>query len=175
MMNYRLLLGLLGMGAWAAPVHVAVFNYVGLSRQLTTPAVEMARDAFRKAGIETVWTVCDFTRGGPKKCAQPGSGDIEMLIMPRMLVRPPDAEPGDIAGFAMAEGRQRAWAFYEPVTRLALASHRATWVVLGYVMVHEVGHVLGLKHQKKGFMRATLGVLDIDLALTKRLDVAGLR
>lgn len=68
-------------------IAIAVFNYAGAPHSVLAPAVETARMAYRAAGIETVWTICD-----PENCAPPFSVAgryLDLLVMPRLVGRMP--------------------------------------------------------------------------------------
>ena len=151
-------------------ISIAVFNYAGAPHSVLAPAVETARMAYRAAGIETVWTICD-----PENWAPPFSvADryLDLLVMPRLVGRMPGgAAQAHPAGYAMPDGpflRPRAYAFYDAVKRGADRTVRPISLVLGCVMIHETAHLLGLHHQSHGVMRANLETEDMDNVATGR-------
>jgi hypothetical protein len=148
-----------------ARMAVAVFNYAGAPHAVLTHAVETARMAYRAVGIETEWTVCDS-----ESCPQAPSADghyLELLVMPRLR----GSMPGRPAGYAAIGGpflRPRAYAFYDAVKSVADRTLRPASLVLGCVLVHETAHLLGLQHQSRGAMRASLDGGDMDSVATGR-------
>jgi hypothetical protein len=145
-------------------IAIAVFNYAGAPRSVIAPAVETARMAFRAAGIETIWTICD-----PEHCAPapPADGrNLDLLVMPRLRgALPGGSDRAHPAGYAMTGGpflRPRAYAFYDAVKSVADRTNRPMSLVLGCVLVHETAHLLGLQHRTHGAMRANLDAQDMD-------------
>lgn len=153
-----------------ARIVISVFNYAGAPHSVLAPAEETARMAYRAAGIETAWTICD-----PENCAPPFSVDgryLDLLVMPRLVGRlPGGAAQAHTAGYAMPNGpflRPRAYAFYDAVKSGADRTVRPMSLVLGCIMIHETAHLLGLHHQARGVMRANLEAEDMDNVTTGR-------
>ena len=76
MKSRKLMVTVIWLGAGAClsaqdRLTVAVFDYTGVPDAVMSPAVEMARNTFRVAGIETVWLVCPFSRAKPEGCTLP--------------------------------------------------------------------------------------------------------
>ena len=147
---------------------VAVFNYAGASDTVMTRAVETASREFRSAGVESRWVVC-----APQGCGQelPGAGLLQLFLMPRMRAAAADAVGGHPAGFAIVDKRSfcgRGYAFYDAVTEVADRTFRPVYIVLAGILVHESGHLLGLKHQAHGIMRPNLEAEDMDNAIRGR-------
>jgi len=81
--------------------------------------------------------------------------------MPRLR----GAMAGHPAGYAMTGGgfpRPRGYAFYDAVRSVADRTVRPEELVLGCVLVHEAGHLLGLRHERHGAMRPNLEAADMD-------------
>lgn len=121
-------------------------------------AAETARMAFRSAHIDTEWRISS----GEDKTA-----DIQIWVMPESKTRLFDDEA---AGYAMPEGFPipRAYAFYESVQKVSWRTLRSPNAVLGCIFVHEMGHLLGLKHEPGGAMRAFLDSPGIDAVTAGR-------
>ena len=169
MKSRKLMVTVIWLGAGAClsaqdRLTVAVFDYTGVPDAVMSPAVEMARNTFRVAGIETVWLVCPFSRAKPEGCTLP-LPPLGLYVTMNVVPKVP-AEQAGHAGFALtgpdALQRPRAYAAYTVVEDLAKKMRRPAWLVLGCVMTHEIAHVLGLKHGEWGVMRATLSPRDLD-------------
>jgi hypothetical protein len=70
----------------------------------------------------------------------------------------------------MPEGfnHPRAYAFWDAANDAADRTQRPLYVVLGCILAHEAGHLLGLTHQQRGVMRANLEAIDMDDATMGR-------
>ena len=166
---------LLGMGAAmlvsGSPQEftAAVYDYAGASKPVIEHAVEAARMAFITAGVESHWRVCE-----PEGCVQPPPAKglyLQFFLMPRMRTPVSDVVAGHPAGFAIVNvstNRPRGYAFYDAVNEVADSTSRPLYAVLACVLVHESGHLLGLKHQPHGIMRPGLDRYAMDSALSGR-------
>jgi hypothetical protein len=118
----------------------------------------------RGVGIETVWSVYTGGVERPEPLA-PSSGH-KVHVMMTTTTQPAAGPPTDQGGFAfsgeVALARPRAWVFYSRAQRMAEAAGRSTDLVLAGILIHEIGHVLGLKHQATGIMRPALMPRDVD-------------
>ena len=147
----------------------AVYNYAGASEPVITQAVEAAHRAFLAAGVNSQWRICR-----PEGCVQspPAEGlYLQLFLMPRMRVAVSDVIAGHPAGFAIVDvlsNRPRGYAFYDAVHEVSDRTYRPLYAVLACVLVHESGHLLGLKHQPHGVMRPGLEPYEMDSALSGR-------
>jgi hypothetical protein len=148
---------------------VAVFDYAALPDSVLRPAVETATEAFRAAGIDTVWTICRLPQSleSCSRALPPLGQYVEMLVMRE----PKSAADHERAGFAVP-GRPRAYAFYATAAAIADRDLRPVSLVLGFILIHEIGHVLGLSHQSQhGAMAPYLNAHDMDsVALGRPFD-----
>jgi hypothetical protein len=142
-------------------LEVAIFDYAGAPHSVIASAVEIARRGFLTARIPSHWTLCE-----PRSCApeSPGGLYLEIFVMPRLrlpLVPHMDVRP---AGYAMREGfaHPRGYALYDAARSVADRTTRPVDVVLGCILLHEAGHLLGLGHRPQGVMRANLEAADMD-------------
>jgi len=141
---------------------VAVFNYTGRPARELAPAVDTARRAFLGAGLDSRWTIC-----APGGCPQDEDAPprLELFLMPRLAGGGP--EDGR-AGFALVGSpeRPRAYASFEAALAASAETMRSLHEVLGCILAHEAGHLLGLHHQARGVMRARLETIDMDAAIS---------
>jgi len=165
--------------ACAQGLTVVVFDYTGVPANEMAGAIRTARWAYRAAGIETSWTLCNFATPGSDACSQPLPTDgryLELAVMPRRtgtldtkLIR------GEPAGLALRGAdflRPRAYVFYFVTKSAADLTLRPVGVVLGCVLVHESAHLLGLGHEKGGVMRGNINAQDLDAATSGRAFTA---
>jgi len=161
--------------ARAQRLTVVVLDYAGVPANQMAGAIRTARWAYRSAGIETSWTVCDFATPGADACGRPLPADgryLELAVMPHRA-RSLDTEltHGEPAGLALRGAdfvRPRAYAFYAVTKNVAALTLRPLDVVLGCVLVHESAHLLGLGHEKEGVMRGNINAHDLDAAVAGR-------
>jgi predicted metalloprotease len=143
---------------WAAnsPVTIRVYSEVSLSSNVVSQAEEEAARIFQQAKIETLWVNCE-TSSPPtdSRCHdQPGPMHLVLRIIPKAL-RAADS----IFGMAFLSGSSGVYGdvFFDPVKNLQRDCGASVARVLGYVMAHEVGHLLlgSHSHSAIGIMCAS--------------------
>ena len=151
-------------GEMPSRVSVLVNNYAVPARTLRL-AEMAAANVFRRARIEVTWADCDFSAEHPAKCRAleeiKDPLDLFVNLLPRAmadaLAMPPDRLGGVV--------QHRAFILYHRVEQAAeeTASARIPIsMVLGYVMAHELGHmILGDdRHASEGVMRPAFRASD---------------
>jgi hypothetical protein len=136
---------------------VAVYDYSGMPRRVLLSAAKEARGALRTAGVETEWVLC------PDSVLPPSGAYAVVKIMPKRRGMP--LEGSEALGRALprpaAQHCATSWVFYGPVQAFAESTEQPVEVVLSYVMVHEIGHLMGLGHKASGIMKAGLDKRDL--------------
>ena len=129
-------------------------------------AVSVAAAIYRYAGIECDWTVCIPSREPPipyHMPADPPPFQVKVLA-PGMGV---GAASRSAFGFAVlphtGHAAFLAYVFYRKVEEVARAQDIDTGPLLGIVLVHEVGHLLGLS-DSVGVMRSSFTREDLKRA-----------
>ena len=118
-------------------------------------AEQMAARIFRTAGIQTVWR-----RGRQPRPRIEGAMHLKVLVLSRaMAVQKISSEGvGDSVLGQAAKACGRAYIFSHRVAALATRNQRSVGDVLGWVIAHEVGHLVlpENSHSKTGIMSAAI-------------------
>jgi len=148
--------------AWAAapaaPQHVAVAvcDLEGVPNVFVRLAEEVAGEVYRDAGVELAWAEYD---------CHPAESALAVNITSREMAGTVVSD--HTIGFAES-GTRDATVLYDRVKRFARRYHINCGVMLGYVIAHELGHLLlpPKSHSAEGVMR---GTLDLHLASERQL------
>jgi hypothetical protein len=129
----------------------AIYSRVPGSVMLS--AVELATGLFRDTGIHIEWKL---TESGQRSRVDPNDpcdkADLRVLVVASRFSPREGAET--VLGEASLRGS--VLAYYHRIENYARRSHLQSNVLLGYVMAHELGHVLlrSTSHRDAGLMRA---------------------
>jgi len=137
---------------------VVIFDYAHVEPRLLLSAANEGRRAFRAAGVETDWILCHPVEG----CYVP-QRFVQVKILPRPLSGTPVSERGlgETTTCTAAEPCSASYIFYNRVLAFADDSSASADLTLGYVMAHEIGHLLGLGHSPRGIMTAAFTARDL--------------
>ena len=140
----------------ALHVSVAVCDADDVPPELLDVAERIAGEVYREIGVTIDWTdsACDVDERG-----------LSVNVISRQTC---GAAVSDLTlGFAES-GSSDATVLYDRVEAFAHRYHVRREVLLGYVMAHELGHLLlpPNSHSPAGLMRAAI---DLDLAAAKQL------
>jgi len=153
----------LGAGASASPssLAVVVFDYARTPHELVISAATEARRVFRTAGVETEWILCHPARG----CSVP-ERFVQVRILPQPLRSMHVSSPvlGSTITCGATEYCAASYIFYDRVLAFADESGSTPELTLGYVMAHEIGHLMGLGHRPGGIMTAAFSAQDLHRA-----------
>jgi len=144
-------------------------NHANVARDVVIRAQDEVSGIYRRFGVNTVWVTADSV-------SQPGSHDPELTVIIKANGRMAEQRPSktDVMGLAPGshvEPGRIAFAFFDAVDRFARRYDVDVAVVLGYVMAHEIGHLLlpfGT-HSKTGLMRGNWGSPQIRHAVIGQL------
>jgi len=149
------------------PMNVAVCNPGGVSRSVIASARAETELVYRSAGVQIVWHECEAF---PPPAGQ--AHDPWFVI--RLRTDKPPLKVGasslDVMGKAFVEdaGGYMADAYLQAIQATSELRHGDAGVLLGFVMAHELGHLLlGAGHTPDGVMQAAWGQRQMD-ALRQR-------
>jgi hypothetical protein len=152
-----------------AKLILRVYNYARLDPVSMVLSEKVASTIFANVGIEVVWMDCSVSRplsGGSPACqTRMGPTDLVLRILPghmaiKLATR--DEPLGSAQTCTESEPACEVNTFYHRVDELATKGYRADRV-LGYVIAHEVAHVLlGPRHSEEGILRGEWTRDDLD-------------
>jgi hypothetical protein len=178
--------GLTGFGYAAAAassetspaITIHVRNYAGVAPQTLTEAEKVATEIYRKAGVETRWADIPLTaENGQLNSARHQTftlADIQLSIFPDDI-SDLSGLSNNVMGLAPGTGPDRGiiyvldskvrtifWSTLCAYSRGDMDRHVSMGQVLGYVIAHEVGHLLQNQqvHSPHGIMRGEWSLLD---------------
>jgi hypothetical protein len=148
--------------AWASDLRavqhmaVAVCDLQGVPNVFMRLAQEVAGEVYRDVGVELDWA--------DNEC-QPGDGVFAVNITSRQMAETLVSD--HTLGFAES-GTTDATVLYDRAMKFARRYHINRGVMLGYVIAHELGHLLlpPKSHSAAGVM---CGVIDLQLASERQL------
>ncbi len=136
-------------------VAVHVTDYAHISPLDLVNAQAQATDAYRAAGLDIVWSSAPQVPGPGTNAASP-SIDVRLVILPRDMAEKKCRAEG-LGANVLGEARGRfAFVFYDRIERLAISFRTPVAPGLGYVIAHELGHLLIERkgHTGTGLMRS---------------------
>ena len=146
-------------GANVPTICVVLRNEADVPAQILGAAQGRLGRIYENAGFEIVWDDDDGSRGG---C-------IVLKLEAQAVIAPSSA---DVMGLALRRGRTRtAHIFFLRVADSAQKHHMTLATLLGYVMAHEIGHLLlpADSHSSKGLMRGDWSVAQMQDARIGKL------
>ena len=137
---------------------VVIFDYAHVDHRLVLAAANEGRRAFRTAGVDTDWILCNPVEG----CYVP-ERFVQVKILPRPLATTPVSQHGlgETTTCTTTEHCSASYVFFNRVLAFADDSSASADLTLTYVMVHEIGHLLGLSHSPRGIMTAAFTAHDL--------------
>lgn len=141
-------------------LQIVVVNSAGVPPTVFARAVKLARETFDDAHLHANWVSCEEAAS----CIGLGACHISVEILPRVPVHPAPLEAeGELAGYTVDVPEEpRAFVFYDPIRAFVLKGYRRPDVILGCLLIHELGHALGLSHQAYGVMQAAMRPNEMD-------------
>ncbi|MBV8818829.1 MAG: hypothetical protein JO022_10770 [Acidobacteriaceae bacterium] len=156
---WRILVAMAAMAAGsgispAADITVHVLNAAAVPQDVMQRAKQIAESVFERGGIRSEWLFCPSA----KDCAVP-EDDSHFVI--RILSQSMEGNSPKRALATSIPEKRLAYVFFSRLERSRLAGDQPVTVVLGSVLAHEAGHLLGITHSDKGIMRHQFGIADM--------------
>lgn len=153
----------------AAELTVRYYNEAKVSTKALAFAVETANRTLRQAGVKARWIDCYLDAAACK-------GDVESAVVELTIAA--DIQSEGVGNFAMGISLLPgvyAKVLWNRVTRYAKAFDVPVATVLGYVMAHEIGHLLmnTAAHAPEGVMKAVWTRTDTSLLAGGRMAFQG--
>jgi hypothetical protein len=136
-------------------VDVLVTDQMHVPLKVLASAIDTAARIFRQADIEVSW----LTRDTVWSRSEPIASLYAVRVVERATQWQPKSPSVDALGFAVI-GSRVATVIYPRIEQLAGGSIRDTSIALGYVIAHELGHLLlrDGAHSLVGLMRSDFNV-----------------
>jgi len=130
-------------------LRVRVLDYAGLPAATLGNFQAPARAVFAQSGIASEWPTCSI-RSGRGNCQPLADRELYIKIVPQ---RPPHGKAS--FGTTVRQGSRGlfSYVFWSRVEQAARQYGVAPSLLLGHVVAHEAGHLLGLDHAASGIMQ----------------------